>query len=78
MNYLNEMLLWYFLCTHQQNIAPANEKQKSAGSENLYDDIVTHAMTMTVKSSQFHGSLKKVNGTIQNPLANIFIIDSKV
>lgn len=40
--------------------------------------IVTYAMMMTVKSSQFHGSLKKVNGTIQNPLANIFIADSKV
>lgn len=46
--------------------------------DNLYRDIVTHAMTMTVKSSQFHGSLKKVNGIIQNPLANIFIPDSKV
>lgn len=46
--------------------------------DNLYDDIVTYAMTMTVKSSQFHGSLKKVNGSIQNPLANIFIPDSKV
>lgn len=46
--------------------------------DNLYGDTVTHAMTMTEKSSQFHGSLKKVNGTIQNPLANIFITDSKV
>lgn len=41
-------------------------------------ELVTHAMTMTLKSSQFQGSLKKVNGTTQNPLANIFIADSKV
>jgi len=42
------------------------------------NDIATHAMTMTMKSNQFHGSLKNVNGTMQNPLANIFIADSKV
>lgn len=41
-------------------------------------NVVTYAMTMTVKSSQFHGSLKKENGTKQNPLANIFITDSNV
>lgn len=42
------------------------------------NDIVAYTMTMTLKSSQFHGSLKKVNGTMQNPLAKIFIADSKV
>lgn len=41
-------------------------------------DFVTYAMTMTLKSSQFQGSLKKVNGTTQNPRANIFMADSKV
>ena len=41
-------------------------------------DVVTYAITMTLKSSQFHGSLKKVKGTTQNPLANIFIADSNV
>lgn len=50
----------------------------SGESDSLHHDIVTYAMTMTVKSSQFHGSLKKVNGNRQNPLANIFIADSKV
>lgn len=35
-------------------------------------------MMITLKSSQFQGSLRKVNGPMQNPLARIFIIDSKV
>lgn len=43
-----------------------------------WNDICTHAIIITVKSSQFHGSLKNVNGTVQKPLANIFIADSNV
>lgn len=38
----------------------------------------TYAITITLKSSQFHGSRRKVNSVMQNPLANIFINDSKV
>lgn len=38
----------------------------------------THAMTMTLKSSQFHGSLRKVKGPTQKPLARIFMRDSNV
>lgn len=33
---------------------------------------------MTIKSSQFHGSRRKVNSPTQKPLARIFISDSKV
>lgn len=38
----------------------------------------TYAKTMTTKSSQFHGSRRKVNSPIQKPLARIFTSDSKV
>lgn len=38
----------------------------------------THAMTMTLKSSQFQGSRRKVKGPTQNPLASILMSDSKV
>lgn len=38
----------------------------------------TYAKTMTIKSSQFHGSRRKVNSPTQKPLARIFIRDSKV
>lgn len=39
---------------------------------------LTHAMTMTLKSSQFQGSLRKVKGPTQKPLARIFMRDSNV
>lgn len=35
-------------------------------------------MRMTLKSSQFQGSLRKVKGPTQKPRARIFIRDSKV
>jgi len=38
----------------------------------------TYAMTITIKSNQFHGSLRNVNCPTQNPLAVIFISASKV
>lgn len=38
----------------------------------------TYANVMTVKSSQFQGSRRKVKPSIQKPLAIIFIRDSKV
>lgn len=38
----------------------------------------TYANVMTVKSSQFHGSRRKVKSSKQKPLAIIFISDSKV
>lgn len=40
--------------------------------------IVTYAKTITVKSSQFHGSLRYVNGSNMKPLAVIFRQDSNV
>ena len=38
----------------------------------------TYAMTITLKSSQFHGSRRKVNACRQNPRARILTRDSKV
>lgn len=38
----------------------------------------THAMTMTLKSSQFQGSLKNVNFPKQKPRAKILTRDSNV
>jgi len=38
----------------------------------------TYAKVMTVKSSQFHGSRRKVKSSKQKPLAIIFISDSNV
>ena len=38
----------------------------------------TYAMTITQKSNQFHGSLRKVNRPTQKPLARILMRDSKV
>lgn len=38
----------------------------------------TYAIEMTMKSSQFHGSLRNVNPSIQNPRATIFTRDSNV
>lgn len=38
----------------------------------------TYAKTMTTKSSQFHGSRRKVNSPTQKPLARILTSDSKV
>lgn len=38
----------------------------------------TYAKTMTIKSSQFQGSRRKVNSPTQKPLARIFMSDSKV
>lgn len=38
----------------------------------------TYAKTMTIKSSQFQGSRRKVNSPTQKPLARIFTSDSKV
>lgn len=38
----------------------------------------TYAMRMTLKSSQFHGSRRKVNFPTQKPLARIFMRDSNV
>lgn len=43
-----------------------------------FQKINTYAKTMTMKSSQFHGSRRKVNSPTQNPLARIFTSDSKV
>lgn len=51
---------------------------RGEGGEIPDQRVGTYAMEITLKSSQFHGSLKKVNGPTQNPLANIFIMDSKV
>ena len=38
----------------------------------------THAMVITLKSSQFQGSLRKVNSPTQKPRAKIFTRDSNV
>lgn len=38
----------------------------------------TYAMTITLKSSQFHGSRRKVNACRQKPRARILTRDSKV
>lgn len=38
----------------------------------------TYAKTMTIKSSQFQGSRRKVNSPTQKPLARILMSDSKV
>lgn len=38
----------------------------------------TYAIEMTIKSSQFQGSLRKVKPSIQKPRATIFVSDSKV
>lgn len=43
-----------------------------------FPKIGTYANVMTVKSSQFHGSRRKVKSSKQKPLAIIFISDSKV
>jgi len=39
---------------------------------------VTHANTITMKSNQFHASLRYVKGCRINPLAITFTADSKV
>lgn len=38
----------------------------------------THAMEMTMKSSQFHGSRRNVKSSMQKPLDRILMRDSKV
>lgn len=38
----------------------------------------TYAIEMTMKSSQFHGSLRNVKLSVQNPRAVILTSDSKV
>lgn len=52
---------------------------------NLHENIInmcrcfpTYAITITMKSSQFIGSLRKVNFPIQKPLDNIFNTASNV
>jgi hypothetical protein len=40
--------------------------------------IGTYAMLMTMKSSQFQGSLRKVNGPMEKPRATTFTVASKV
>lgn len=51
---------------------------KSTADLRLEEWIVTYAMTMTLKSSQFQGSLRKVNFPMQNPRAKILTRDSNV
>lgn len=49
-----------------------------SASELEHATFCTYAMTMTQKSSQFHGSLRKVNLPTQKPRARILISDSNV
>lgn len=41
-------------------------------------NIVRYAKAMTMKSNQFQGSLRYVNGVLMNPLAQTFKQDSNV
>lgn len=42
------------------------------------DNEATHAILMTMKSSQFQGSFRKVNFPTQKPLDRIFMVASNV
>lgn len=70
-------------CQHGLPLTHTVYKLKLGQKPKLYcplkfPKIGTYANVMTVKSSQFHGSRRKVKSSKQKPLAIIFISDSKV
>lgn len=50
----------------------------SNGSSMDQSHVTTHAKAITTKSSQFHASLRYVNGWSMNPLAITLTADSNV
>lgn len=79
--------LWSFyslhnlLCFSKQSRYRLSELQKNTSiklSELVSWDAGHYAMLMTMKSSQFQGSLRKVKSPMQNPLEKTLTVASKV